>query len=311
MNFQEILNRLRASKVVSFIRNTSKKIILPGFEGMSLYAGSKFTREAFFRSDVTTKSAAISFRFFLALFPTVILMLSLIPYVPIDNFQDNLLNSIFLILPDSANNFIENMIKDLVLKKHNAVLSVGFVLTIYYASNIINSILNTFSSSYQIQAKRNPIKQRLVAFGLMIVIPVLMIMGFAIILFSESYLSYTFKDWDGVSSIAHVLINIIKWVAVTVLFIISISTLYNVAFIEREKWKIISSGASLATIGVIVASLGLSYFINNFGSYNKLYGSIGSLIVFLLWINVSSTILIIGFELYAKTNNKYDKKPTE
>lgn len=308
MNFKELVNKVRYSKPINFIRANSKKIILPGFEGMSLYEGAKFTYEAFFRSDVTTKSAAISFRFFIALFPTIILLLSLIPYVPIEDFQDNLLNSIFVILPDSANSFIEGMISDLVLKKHTAVMSIGFILTIYYASNIIHSILNTFSSSYQIQVKRNPLKQRAVSFGLMIVIPVLMLLGFAIILFGESSLSYLFRDIEGVGPIVIFLLNIAKWLAVVILFIISISTLYNTAFIERARWKIMSSGASLATVGIILASLGLSFFINNFGSYNKLYGSIGSLIVFLMWINVSSTILIIGFELYAKTNNKYDQK---
>lgn len=311
MKFNDILNKLRDSKPVSFIRNTSKKIILPGFEGMSLYTGVKFTIEAFLRSDVTTKSAAISFRFFIALFPMVILMLSLIPYIPIDNFQDNLLNSIFSILPDSANSFITDIIEDLILKKHTGVLSIGFILTIYYASNIINSILNIFSSSYQVLSKRNPIKQRLIAFGLIIIMSVLMLIGFAIILFGESYLQYLIRDIDGISGFALTLIRIGKWIAVTMLFIISISTLYNAAFIERTKWKVMSSGASLATVGIIIASLGLSYFIDNFGSYNKLYGSIGSLIVFLLWINISFTILIIGFELYAKTNNKHSNEHIE
>lgn len=308
MKINELVNKVRYSAPINFIRTNSKKIILPGFEGMSLYEGGKFTYEAFFRSDITTKSAAISFRFFIALFPTIILLLSLIPYIPIADFQDNLLNSIFIILPDTANDFIENMIADLVLKKHTAVMSLGFILTIYYASNIINSVLNTFSSSYQIKMKRNPIKQRAVSLGLILVIPILMMVGFAIILLGESSLTYLFKDVSIVGPTVITLLNLVKWIAVVFLFIISISTLYNTAFIERARWKIISSGASLATVGIILASLGLSIFINNFGSYNKLYGSIGSLIVFLMWINVSSTILIIGFELYAKTNNKYDEK---
>ncbi len=307
MNVKEIIAKLRQSAPVNFIRNTTQKIVLPGFEGLSLYAFTKFTIEAFNRSDISRKSAAISFRFFIALFPMVILMLSLIPYVPIENFQETLIDSLFSIMPRSAYTFVNDTIEDLVLKKHNAVLSIGFVLTIYYASNIINAILSTFSSSYQIQIKRNPIKQRLIAFGLMIVIPLLLMLGFAIIMFGESYLEFVVKDWKNIGPVIQFLVGFIKWVAVIALFVIAISTLYNVAFIERKKWKIISSGASLATLVIILASLGLSYFINNFGSYNKLYGSIGSLIVFLIWINVSSTILIIGFELYAKTNNKHDQ----
>lgn len=306
MKVKEIIPWLRQSKFVSFFRDNSKKIILPGFEGMSLYEFVKFTIEAFLRSDIATKSASISFQFFLALFPTLILLVSLIPYVPIDNFQETILSSVFSLLPKSANSFLDQTLEDLILRKHTAVLSVGFVLTIYYASNIINATLTTFSSSYQIQAKRNPIKQRLISFGLMLVITSLMLIGFALVMFGESYLSMIIQDWSTIGVFAYFLIQVFKWIAIVSLFIISISTLYNVAFMERRKWKIMSSGASLSTVGIIVASLALSYFINNFGSYNKLYGSIGSLIVFLLWIKVSSTILIVGFELYAKTNNKHD-----
>lgn len=305
MKIKRLLVWLRSSIVVNAIRNFSQNLVLPGFDGMSLYEVSKFTLEAFFRSDIMTKSAAISFRLFISLFPALILLVSLIPYIPIDNFQQTLLNSIYSILPNSAESFLSTTIEDLVTKKHTAFLSIGFILTIYYASNIINSILSTFSSSYQIQAKRNFLKQRIISFGLMLLITVLMLVGFALILFGESYLTYLTEDVMYISQAMVVLIQIIKWVSVVFLFNAAISALYNVAFIERKKWKIISSGASVATIGIILVSLGFSFFIDNFSSFNKLYGSIGSLIVFLLWINVSSTILIIGFELYAKTNNKY------
>lgn len=304
MSFKELIEKIRYSVPINFIRNTAKKIVLPGFEGMSLYEGTKFTLEAFMRSDIATKSASISFRLFIALFPTVILILSLVPYIPIDDFQENLIGQLFSILPDTAYQFISGTVEDLVMKKHTAVLSIGFILTLYYASNMINAILNTLSSSYQIEVKRNPIKQRLISFILMIAISVLMLSGFAIIFFGEAYLDFVVSDWEDMGDFAKVAISIVKYIAVILLFIIAISTLYNVALIERKKWKIISSGASLATLGIILASLGFSYFVNNFGAYNKLYGSIGSLIVFLISINVSSTILIVGFELYAKTNNK-------
>ena len=305
MKLKRLLVKLRYSPPINFIRNNAKKLVLPGFEGMSLYHASKFTVEDFFRSDITTKSAAISFRLFIALFPTLILVISLIPFIPIENFQASLLESIYTILPTSASSFLSDTIEDLVTKKHSAILSIGFVLTIYYSSNIINSILSTFSSSYQIQAKRNFLKQRIISFGLMIIITALMLIGFALILVSETQLNYLTQDISGLSDVAIFFIQILKWISVIVLFTISISTLYNVAFIERKRWKVISSGASVATLGIILVSLGFSYFINNFGSFNRLYGSIGSLIVLLLWINVCSTILIIGFELYAKTNNMH------
>lgn len=305
MNFQQIFTTVRYSKPVNFGRNVFKKITLPGLEKMSLYDGIKFTVEAFLRSDIATKSAAISFKLFISLFPAVILLLSLIPYVPIPDFQNELLNGITGILPNNVGGIINQTIEDLIFKKHTGFLSVGFILTIYYSSTIINSILNTFSKSYQVEVKRNPIKQRVVSLFLMIAITLMMIVGFALILFSENVISYLISSYIIESDWVTVGLRTLKWVAVLFLFIISISTLYNVALLNRKKWKIISAGATWATILITLASMGMSLYIDNFDSYNKLYGSIGSLIVFLIWINISTTILILGFELYARNNTKH------
>ena len=304
MDFGKLFTTIRYSKPANAIRNLLKRLSFPGLEGMTFYEAFKFIYEAFTRSDIATKSAAISFKLFIALFPAVILLLTLIPYVPIENFQQNLLNSITTFLPENVGQIINQTIEDLILKKHTGFLSLGFVLTAYYASNIINSILTTFSSSYQIEIKRSPIKQRLVSFLLMITITSMMLVGFALILFGESTISYLISTYILESEWITLFIRIAKWIAVLMLFILSISTLYNVALMKRRKWKVISSGAIWATSLIILASLGMSYYIDNFDSYNKLYGSIGSLIVFLIWINISSTILIMGFELYAKTNTK-------
>ena len=296
----KIVNWFWSCKLVNLARQISKAIILPGFEGMSLYVGLKFMYEAFTRSDIALKSAAISFKFFIALFPTVILILSLIPYVPIQNFQEDLLGSIYLILPDSVNDIVKSTINDLVLKKQTGVLSVGFVLTLYYASSIINSILDIFSKSYQIKKTRHPLKQRLVSFLMMFVITIMMLVGFALVFTSSSLIEELLNDYVSESVSIFYLVQLGKWLAIMLLFILSISTLYNVAFIERKRWKVMSAGASMATTFIIVASLGMSMYFNNFDSYNKLYGSIGSLLVFLLWMNISSTLLIMGFELYAE-----------
>ncbi|MEN8787737.1 MAG: YihY/virulence factor BrkB family protein [Flavobacteriales bacterium] len=302
MNVNALIHQVRYSAPVNAVRRILKRISFPGFEKMSLYDALKFVKEAFTRSDIATKSAAISFKLFIALFPAVILLLTLIPYVPIENFQQDLLNSIAAIMPENVETIIFQTIEDLILKKHTGFLSVGFVLTIYYASSIINSILTTFSKSYQIEITRNPLKQRAISLVLMIIITLMMLIGFALILFSESAISYFLSTYVWESEWITFGLRLAKWVAVFLLFVMSISTLYNVALIRRKAWVMLSAGATWATVLIIIASLGMSFYIDNFDSYNKLYGSIGSLIVFLIWINISSTILIMGFELYAKSN---------
>ena len=136
----------------------------------------------------------------------------------------------------------------------------------------------------------------------MIIITLMMLIGFALILFSESAMSDFLSTYVWESEWITFGLRLAKWVAVFLLFVMSISTLYNVALIRRKAWVMLSAGATWATVFIIIASLGMRFYIDNFDSYNKLYGSIGSLIVFLIWINISSTILIMGFELYAKSN---------
>lgn len=281
----------------------AKKIIIPGFEGLSLFEIVDFLIEALKRGGLATKGTAIAFGIFLAFFPCIIFFLSLIPYVPIDNFQNDLLAEIFGLMPDGIRPMVEDTIHDLILKKHSGVLSVGFLLTFYFASNSINSILKSFNNSYQFEIKQNPIKQRLLSFGLLLLFTILIVLAVVIILFGESAISYL--EMGFVTSI---MLNIFKWLIILFLIFIAISMLYNVGNPERVKWRVISAGTSLTTVVIILTSLGFGYYIDNFGKFNELYGSIGSLIAFLIWIQICSRILLIGFELSAKVQKQLETK---
>lgn len=291
------------SKPVLTLFAWARKINLPGFEGLSLYEVVSFLLEALKRGGLTTKAAAISFGIFLAFFPCIIFFLSLIPYVPIDNFQANLLAEIFSLMPEGIRPMVEETINDLILKKHSAVLSIGFIMTFYFASNSINSILAAFNSSYQFEVKQNPIKQRLFSFGLLILFTFLMMLAVIIILFGEAFIS-----WLDLGIITTVGLNVFKWLIILFLLFLAISLLYNIGNPERVKWKMVSAGTSLTTLVIILTSLGFGYYIDNFANYNELYGSIGSLIAFLIWIQICANILLIGFELSAKVQKQLGSK---
>lgn len=299
----KLKDKIFNSSVYQTLSEWSKKIHIPGFEGLSLFEIISFLNDALKKGGLATKAAAIAFGVFLAFFPSIIFFLSLIPFVPIDNFQHDLLAEIFSLMPDGIRPMVEETIHDLILKKHSAVLSIGFLLTFYFASNSINSVLTAFNSSFQFEVKRNPIKQRLISFGLLIVFSILVILAIAIILFGESVISWL--DLGIASTIA---LNIFKWLIILFLLFLAISLLYNLGNPERVKWKIISAGTSLTTVVIILTSLGFSYYIDNFGKFNELYGSIGSLIAFLIWIQICSRILLIGFELSAKVQKQLENK---
>ncbi len=299
----KLKDKILQSKPIKTLFIWAKRIVLPGFEGLSLFDIGDFMIEMSKRSAVKTKASSIAFGIFLAFFPCIIFFLSLIPYVPVDNFQANLLTEIFSLMPESVRPLVEQTINDLITKKHSGVLSIGFLLTFYFASNSINSILSAFNNSYQFEIKQNPIKQRLFSFGLLLLFTVLMMLAVVIILFGEAFIS-----WLDLGIISTISLNVFKWLIILFLLFLAISLLYNVGNPERVKWKMVSAGTTLTTLVIILTSLAFGYYIDNFSNYNELYGSIGSLIAFLIWIQICANILLIGFELSAKVQKQIKNK---
>ena len=278
----------------------SKKLVLPGFEGMTLYLTLHFLFRSFRKSQYGIRSSAISFKFFMALFPGIIFFLSLIPYIPIENFQDNLLEGINGMIPTDVYTLIESTINDLINQKRSGVLSIGFFLSLYFASNGINTMLIAFNSSHQLQLKRKRIRQRLISLGIFGIISISFIIALSAIMLGE-YFAYN-KDYQNLGFAIRAGYQLLKWGIIIISLILAISTLYNVGNTERTGWKFISAGATLSTIIIIIASYGLTFFFGNFGKYNELYGSIGSLLMILIWINAVSYIMLVGFELSTRGN---------
>ena len=174
----ESLSKFNLTKQKEKIITLSKGTKIPGLKGLSLYDIFSFIINSIRKGNLNVKSAAISFDFFIALFPAIIFFLTLIPFIPIDDFQDRLFYKLSIILPDNVFSLLQSAFDDLVHFKYHALLSIGFLLSIYYASKSINTILNVFNDSHQIKLKLNPIKQRflsLILFGKIILLLILSI----------------------------------------------------------------------------------------------------------------------------------------
>ena len=303
-------------KLVLFIKNLpvirriiaiSKVLILPGFGGMPVYDISQFFIDAIKKGAITTRASAVSFKFFLALFPGIIFLFSLIPYIPIDNFQNELLHSLRAVLPEAAYKTTSETIIDLIKNKHGSLLSFGFITALYFATNGIMALLDAFNESYLVSDTRGNIQQRLVAIMLTIILTFIIMTGTSLIVFSQVGIDLLIDfqllrdDWSVY------LLQLGDWLILLGLIYFGISSIYYFGPTSRTKWKFFSPGSTIATLLILITSLGFAYFVNNFGQYNKLYGSIGTLIVIMLWINFNSTILIIGFELNASLKKAFSK----
>lgn len=286
----------------------SRKVVLPGFDGLPLYDVGVYFIKGLFKGAIVTRASAVSFKVFLALLPFTIMLLSLIPYIPIENFQGELLDEFKEMLPAGIYDLLQGALDDLVNRKHNTVLSIGFVLTLYYASNSINAILTSFNSSYHLSVRRNPIKQRVISLILIVLITCLGLAAMSLMVFSDSFFRWLEVHHYVEGRFVFMLLYFVKWIMVILLFLVIVSVLYNTGDTERNTWKVVTAGSTMATLSMILVSIGFTYYVTNFGQYNKLYGSLGTIIVLLLWINLNSMILLIGFELNASILNAKKQK---
>lgn len=289
------IRRLVKSKYLFKVIKTSKKIILPGFEGLSLYIVAKFFFQGIQNGALTMRASSLSFSFFLALFPSIIFVFTLIPYIPIAHFQDSLFKLLHDILPKAAFEATEETISDIIKNQRGGLLSIGFISALYFSTNGFNAMVDAFNETYHEMESRNIFMQRLVSL-LMVIVNVSMIAtAIGLIIYSEIGLQKLFH----IDKVLYYLVLYGKWIILFALCFFLISFNYYIGPKRKKGWRFFSAGSTFATVLIIIASLGFAYYVNNFGNYNKLYGSIGTLIVIMMFIYINSIILLLGFDLNA------------
>lgn len=305
------------NKLLSFLErffSFTKKVYLPGFNGKSLFQIFQFFFTGLKKNSIVDRSYAISYKFILASFPFVIFLFSLIPFIPIEGLQDQILNSILKSFPDQLLPYIQNFFEDLLLHKKSSILSLGFLLTIFFASNTMTAVLKGFNSSYHLnRIKRKNVSLRLWSIALIFIIAFLLVLATLIFTLGGQLITYIETHTSFKSSFYHFLFHLVNWASVLTLFVLAISTLYNVGNTDRKRWQIISPGVIFSTLFIALFSELFSLFIYYFAPYNKLYGSLGTIIIFLLFIYYFFAILLIGFELNlsvqsASKSNSEDNK---
>ncbi len=288
-----IIESLPVRKAILF----SKKFILPGFDGLSLFQVLQFFFLGLQKGRITTRASAVCFRFVLAIPPLLIVFLTVIPFIPIENFQESLLTYLERAMPGDSYSLVESTLDDLVNKKQNTLISVSFFLTLFFSSNAVQALLDGFSHSYNLKQPDGMILQYIRSFGLLIVFSVTIIIGVVLITASGALFQYLQELNIIGGDVVVFLLEVAKWLLVIVLFEIAISVLYRAG--HGGKWKAINAGASFATLGLIIVSSLFAWYVNSFGSYNKLYGSVGTVLVVMLWLYLNTIVLIVGFEINA------------
>ncbi len=289
-------------KVKSFwevILCKAQNVTIPGFHGMPIYDVMVLFWRSIVDGSITTRASAIAFSFFMALFPAIIFIFTLIPFIPIENFQTELFLLIKDIVPANAFLAIEETVEDILTRQRGGLLSLGFFMALIFATNGFSSMMAAFDASLHSFERRTWVGQHLTALVLLAIMSVLLTIAIALITYGQHFILYIaakgfIRD--------HFIINMLsvgKWFVIIFLFFIANSFLFYLAPAKKTKFRFISAGGTMSTFLSLATFIGFTSYINQFGQYNKLYGSIGTLLVIMLLMYILSLILLLGFELNA------------
>ncbi|MBK8484777.1 MAG: YihY/virulence factor BrkB family protein [Saprospiraceae bacterium] len=296
-----IKDRIENLAITTQVINWSKSHSLPGFKKVAIFEVIKFLIQEARRTDLNMRASAMTYHFFLALFPSLIFFFTLTAYLPKDlDFYKTLEQSLLSILPAGAKEYlIRDIITGLRPKAKGGFLSIGFILAIWFGSHGILALMRGFDKTYKSSfRKRNWVETHITAILLTFGLGLLLMFSVLSIIFGERILRWLL-DYMDMSSFLMISISSLKYIVSLVLFYSVIGIVYRYGPAINKPMKGISPGTLFATLGSIILSVLFGIFVDKFGTYHKVYGAISALIITLIWIRLNTLILILGFELNA------------
>ncbi len=291
----QIRRKFITSFPVKFIIRKSKNIIPPGFSGIPLFDVIRFFFIQIQKTSLNERAASISFDLLLAIPPACIFIFTLLPYLPIKDQLEQLYELIRDVIPGKSNHEpIINFLEDFASIERSDLLSFGFLLALYFSSNAMIGIMRSFNRKNYIGfSERHYIHDRWVAIKLTLIFFLIVLLSIVALVLRGAVLT-----WLGIEdpAIRTIILNA-RWLVIVLLFFLTISFIYRHAPAVHKKWRLVNPGSILATFMMIAFTMGFSYYVVNFGNYNKLYGSIGTVLILMLLIYFNSLVLLIGFEL--------------
>jgi membrane protein len=283
------------------------KLVLPGFDGLPIRQVITFVLKGFRKGVLVTRASSIAFNLLMALLPASIFLFTLIPFIPIHNFQKELIKLFENILPSNAFNFLQTTIIDIVTRKSRGLLIIMFAATVLFSTNGIHAIIHAFVVSAHSFKTRSWLHQRKISVILLMTVIFMTFAGGMLIILEKVAVNRLVEYHIINRTFVIDILVFLKWVVIVLLVFLTISFLYYYAPARRSGFRFFSAGSTLATILFLMTSLGFSAYVNKFGQYNKLYGSIGTLMVILIWLYLNSIAILIGFELNVSIKAALDK----
>jgi len=302
---------IRSSLPYRYASQKSKSIYLPGFQGLPLFDVIVFFRSQVRKVGLNDRARSIAFSFLLAIPAATIFLCTLIPYLPVSKKITSQLLVLTKEITPNQNTFllVSNFLNDFLTKPRGGLLSIGLIVSLYYASDAMIGLMRSFNKSLSPDSHfpRNFFHNRLVAIQLTLVLILLIIGSGLILVTQDALLHYLFRLLHIHNRSMKWMFKTLRWVVIIPLFYFAIAYIYKHAPSIREKWRLFSPGTLLATVLMILLTFVFSFWVNKFGTYNKVYGSIGTILILMVVVFFNALILLIGFELNVSIHSLKEK----
>jgi membrane protein len=244
------------------------------------------------------QAAQLAYYFLFALFPFLLFLTTLLAYIPVPELLDQIMHLLARALPGEALSLVQDHIHTLVNQQRSGLLSFGIIVAVWTASSAILAITEGLNRAYSVEESRPWWKVRGMAMLLVVGLSLFMIVATVLLIFGPQLGSWL-ANGVGLGDIFTLTWNIARWPVSIVLLMFGLALLYYFAPNAKQSWRWISPGSVVAVIGWIITSLGFSFYVTNFASYNATYGSIGTVIVLLTWLYFTGVFILIGGEVNA------------
>lgn len=312
MNYRLKKNILSISPIRKF-RHFLKKTVIRRHANYSLYEIILDLSRSMKDHELIGRSNSVAYNLILAIFPAIIFLFTLIPYVSVyfpEINDDNIMAFLNTMLPKGMYETLDETIIDILSIQRGGLLTFGFGLALYLATNGMLSMIKAFNAVYTTMESRSALRMRLTAIALTLLLALVLVLMMVMIIAGEilvDYIGNNIKNFKYIDEFTLYLFDLLRFVVAFIGLLLSISCIYYFGPAVHYNWNFFSWGSLFATVASILVSYGFSIYLSSFSSYNKFYGSIGAMIALMVWMQLLSIVLLAGYELNAVLHRRHHR----
>jgi len=289
-----------------------KRVRFKKHDNISLYKILRILLKKILDDEILDRANGVAYNFMLAIFPGIIFLFTLIPYITVyypEISEESILKFLESQMPASMVDVVSSTILDILSNQRGGLLSIGFLFALFLSTNGMMALMRAFNASYKTIENRGAIKMRVIATGLTFNLTFVLFLSMILLIVGQLVLDKIMTlSWINISDFAVFLLFALRFVVIFVTFFLAIATIYYFGPAIHYNWRFFSIGSFLATILCMFVSYGFSYYVSNFSTYNKVYGSIGVLIALMVWIQLITIVLLVGYEVNASIHDAVRKE---